>query len=577
MERQAGQGCDVQIARISGEKVLAMLQQIGKKGKTAGGTLADGAKEVHRAVSNNPRLLTIITAQVQGIVDNTLSTQELSIHGESRGVVLTKANSEKLRPIGITNIFMKLADNFVCGESGVILPKDEYGAHKIGGGETTVHVMRTLMETKGDKYAMKLDISNAFNSVSREFTEKVLKEKHPQLLGHFYASYGNGNNVHFESFLYGAIESTRFTIHQTEGLIQGGSTSPLYFAIVFGYILEELRNKHKGDVMINFADDLVIVSRSFDKLVEIFIELEEKLRAANLRVSREKSSIYHAVPNAAVDEEYIRRTNALGLKWTEQLDMLGAVAHSHDAPQVAMDKLIAPYLESIAEFEKFTTWITKDKSNDIQGLSARLYQAYVRGPVQSLTYLLRCMPIEWSALVTDKIDKKLAEAFISIVLTQPREIIDDPERFATFAQNREEILELMETVRFADGASTIFNSFDSETEMLLARIFAKRNNGGAGIPSSRVRSISGFTASAQMAEPDVKRVLSDFNQLNPNEEIKVHGLEYGWHLVAEAEVEAKRLEIFAASKEVNAPLLEDRTAGRGLQSRITDVYDFNKR
>ena len=137
------------------------------------------------------------------------------------------------------------------------------------------------------------------------------------------------------------------------------------------------------------------------------------------------------------------------------------------------------------------------------------------------------MPIEWSALVTDKIDKKLAEAFISIVLTQPREIIDDPERFATFAQNRKEILELMETVRFADGASTSFNSFDSETEMLLARIFAKRNNGGAGIPSSRVRSISGFTASAQMAEPDVKRVLSDFNQLNPNEEIKVHGFEYG--------------------------------------------------
>jgi len=115
--------------------------------------------------------LTGLTVLLKDIINGNFTPQQREYLTASRLVVFHK-NSGGLRPIAIGEVFYRLAARYILEKSkkvvGELLDPYQYGIGVASGCEKIVHSLRHLLTDSTNPTAvLKIDISNAFNSVNR--------------------------------------------------------------------------------------------------------------------------------------------------------------------------------------------------------------------------------------------------------------------------------------------------------------------------------------------------------------------------------------------------------------------------
>jgi hypothetical protein len=111
--------------------------------------------------------------------------------------------------------------------------------HQLGfgtplGGEATVHAARCYVEHLSiGKAILKLDFSNAFNSISRNVLLSYVKEEFPEIFAFVNSCYGSESNLYFADQI----------ITSAEGVQQGDPLGPLLFCLTISPLVLKLQSE----------------------------------------------------------------------------------------------------------------------------------------------------------------------------------------------------------------------------------------------------------------------------------------------------------------------------------------------
>jgi hypothetical protein len=195
-----------------------------------------------------PDLLTAIT----GFINMILSGQCPSLIAKSffggRLLALSK-KSGGIRPIviGFTlrRLASKLANAFGLTSLANYFSPRQLGAGQAGGCEAAIHSARRYLENMQEgKVLLKLDFSNAFNSLHRGDMLLAVKDRLPELYPYIHSSYSSPASLHFGSSI----------INSNEGAQQGDPIGPLLFCITVQPLLQSL----KSELTLGYLDDLTL-------------------------------------------------------------------------------------------------------------------------------------------------------------------------------------------------------------------------------------------------------------------------------------------------------------------------------
>jgi len=179
----------------------------------------------------------------------------------ARLTALCKPNGD-VRPIAAGNIFRRIAAKCACSllkaRVRALLSPLQLGVAFPAGCERIVHTMRkTLAEQWHDPdfVVLKVDFSNAFNSVSRRVLLEECQQHFPELLPWVYYCYGSVSHLFYQDE----------KIDSCVGVQQGDPLGPLLFCLVLHTVVSKIHaqcpglNQHSW-----FLDDGVLCGPSAD-------------------------------------------------------------------------------------------------------------------------------------------------------------------------------------------------------------------------------------------------------------------------------------------------------------------------
>ena len=207
---------------------------------SAGGP--DGLKPVHLknligASEAGNRLLLSVTKLCNFVLSD-------KIHEEIRPIFFGAnlfAFSKKdrgIRPIAVGNTLRRLATKVglkpVTQELGNFLRPNQLGYGTKGGSEAAAHAIRHyISKNTKNKVFLKLDISNAFNSMRRDHILHKVKETQPSLYNLFWQANSKPSHLFYRDKL----------LSSESGLQQGDPGGPALFSLGLDQIVKELRSK----------------------------------------------------------------------------------------------------------------------------------------------------------------------------------------------------------------------------------------------------------------------------------------------------------------------------------------------
>ena len=143
----------------------------------------------------------------------------------------------------------KCANAYALSAVGERLLPVQVGVGTPGGCEAAVHASRRfLAHMAEDAMLVKLDFTNAFNSIRRDVMLKTVADELPEIYRFCTLSYGSPTALQFGSQ----------TVWSEEGAQQGDPLGPLLFCLTIQPLLESL----KSELVIGFMDDVTVGGRS---------------------------------------------------------------------------------------------------------------------------------------------------------------------------------------------------------------------------------------------------------------------------------------------------------------------------
>ncbi|HEY9805674.1 MAG TPA: reverse transcriptase domain-containing protein, partial [Candidatus Obscuribacterales bacterium] len=114
-----------------------------------------------------------------------------------------------------------------------------------GGAEALAHGGRRYLESMPDSHALvKLDFSNAFNSLRRDCMFEAVLQHAPELAGYVVSAYGSPSSLNFGDFV----------VESAEGIQQGDPLGPLLFCLTIHPLLLDI----KSDFISGYLDDIAV-------------------------------------------------------------------------------------------------------------------------------------------------------------------------------------------------------------------------------------------------------------------------------------------------------------------------------
>ena len=324
----------------------------------------------------------------------------------SRLVAITKPDSDSLRPIAVGELFYRLAAVIAGSRAGAaaaqLLAPHQFGVGVPSGAERIVHSMQhSLTDRTVRRAALKIDISNAFNSCDRAL-----------MLRKLYATPELSSLYRIADLAYSAPSTLLLqrcdgqSIQSSNGVRQGDPLACLLFCLYMRELYAELAAE--ADVVLyGFVDDLHIVG-SPAEVVKALTALRRLLPGVSLRCNTAKSCLAYFHDDSAPLPASLLRTLAeqdiaVRHDWMEVMG--AAVGRDSEAVKQGLDCLAARDSGSEAFFRRL-------QSPELLVQSALLVLRQCAVP--KLNFLLRCSPPECiaeqaahfdHALVTDACDK----------------------------------------------------------------------------------------------------------------------------------------------------------------------------
>ena len=229
-----------------------------------------------------------------------------------------------VRPIAAGETLRRLVGKLMCRsvreEARDCLFPLQVGVGVKCGAEAAVHTARQGAErndAEGDKVLVKVDFSNAFNTVQRAAVLREVRHHLPQLAPWADWCYGRA----------GVLRYGDHTILSTAGVQQGDPLGPLLFALALQPALEAAKAAAPLDLCFAYLDDVVLAGRE-DHVLRALQALTTAAAALGLVVQPSKCELVHAAgPFSYVDSA--RFPAGFLVRDLGNFDLLGAAISGH--------------------------------------------------------------------------------------------------------------------------------------------------------------------------------------------------------------------------------------------------------
>ena len=198
--------------------------------------------------TGGPALLSSLTGFVNLILDGGCPTNLRPILFGARLIAIEK-KSGGIRPIAVgytvRHLAAKCANSFAQDQLAGYFKPLQLGVAVAGGCEAAVHATRhfvTQMST-GDA-VVKVDFSNAFNSIRRDVMLNATSSRLPQLYNFCWSAY-NGDSI---------LQYGEKSIISAEGVQQGDPIGPLLFCLTLHLLLSSFSSK----LRVGYLDDVTL-------------------------------------------------------------------------------------------------------------------------------------------------------------------------------------------------------------------------------------------------------------------------------------------------------------------------------
>ncbi|KAL0215424.1 hypothetical protein P9112_007608 [Eukaryota sp. TZLM1-RC] len=220
----------------------------------------------------------LVDHMINGTLDKSLSVVLLS----SKLIGLTKPNNG-VRPIAISEIFYRMASKYLLNfvDSSFLTNEGQYGVKVERGSEKIIHELRLKRVAKCFHKVICLDISNAFNTLSRNHLYKLLCDQSPNLVNFFKWPYGKQSNLIF----YDQV------IPSNTGVKQGDPISPFLYALGTIHVLSFLNN-YPGVEVKSYLDDTYILCQKEVSIELLLNELELIFKQIGLKLNLTKTEVF---------------------------------------------------------------------------------------------------------------------------------------------------------------------------------------------------------------------------------------------------------------------------------------------
>lgn len=247
--RQAQPPDDFPAIQVSEADIMSAIRSF-PAGSSGG---PDGVRPQHildlvNCQEAGPVLLTALTAFANTLLDGKCSPEVTPVLFGGQLIALEK-QSGGIRPIAIgytwRRIAAKCANSYATALLSHYFQPIQLGVGTPGGCEAAVHSTRRFVESMPEDHCVvKLDFSNAFNSLHRDVMLEAVSAKVPGIYKFCYLSYNKPSELIYHGL----------TIHSQEGPQQGDPLGPLLFCAAINPLLQSLACKFK----LAYIDDITL-------------------------------------------------------------------------------------------------------------------------------------------------------------------------------------------------------------------------------------------------------------------------------------------------------------------------------
>jgi hypothetical protein len=205
-----------------------------------------------------------------------------------RQVGVPKDDQQDVRPITVSNFFMKLLGAVTLKLDGFKLQEWQFGAGAPAGAERAYHKVRRE-HTKG-RYIIRLDVCNAFNSLSRDFLQRVINHADPRFRAYIDIMYGDVCDL----VVFGPNGIFKL-LQSAQGTRQGDACSSTTFCRGIEEAIQPLLDKWADEQfdakVFAYCDDLTISVALPGDVERVIAEVTQHLARAGLDINLKKSAV----------------------------------------------------------------------------------------------------------------------------------------------------------------------------------------------------------------------------------------------------------------------------------------------
>lgn len=324
---------------------------------------------------------------------------------QSRGYAIIKKGGAtvEVRPAASTCFLMQLASGISCRKNRkplmdyIGLGNYAYGA---GGNETLYTVLDQLRSKHPDWIFIKLDISNAYNTIHRDTILKAGKGFKP-MAGLIETQYGGAGTV-----TYRAQNDEYYSLQVTRGGTQGDPKMTYSFAKAMQTIVGKLREKHPDTIIVGSHDDQYICAPT-DRAVAVTQDYVKRMKEAGMEVQDTKSRAYVPSMDEQVRAQALMALATVNIPLADGLEVAGCYLGSREFEEAGLMQVVG----CVQAWADTLLGLAKEPDVSRQALS----QLARVGLPSMMTHTLRTMLPEVTLAAARKADRIVTDCALRLL------------------------------------------------------------------------------------------------------------------------------------------------------------------